>query len=131
MSSEALCLISEAMNVTGLEYGFMEYATDAGNTLPKTYFVGEYQELEGEKESGETDSIFILTGFSRKSWAELEHAKEKIRKYLSGSVGRIYKTESGLVVAVFYENSFPIHVEDDELKKMQINLLIKEWKAET
>lgn len=131
MSGGALKIISEAMTALELKYSFMEYMADAGEALPATYFVGEYQELETESESGEEDSIFILTGFSRGSWTELERAKEKIKKYFLGSTGRVGKTESGSVIAVFYENGFPVQVEDEELKKIQINLNVKEWKVET
>ena len=41
--------------------------------------------------------------------------------------GRVVTTESGSVVAIFYANSFDVPTGDAELKKMQINLMIKEW----
>ena len=61
----------------------------------------------------------------------MECVKERIRKYFPVIDGRRRKTESGAVAAVFYENSFPVLVEDEELKRMQINLKVKEWKVET
>ena len=131
MSSDALNLIKKAMDEMELKYGFMEYVPDSGETLPATYFIGEYQELEPEGESGEETSIFILTGFSRETWGALECVKERIRKYFPAIDGRRRKTEAGAVVAVFYENSFPVLVEDEELKRMQINLKGEEWKVET
>lgn len=131
MSGGALKIISEAMTAMGLEYSFMEYTLDAGEPPPGTYFVGEYQELEGEKESGEEDSIFILTGSSRENWGALEQIKEKIKKYFPATTGRVEGTGDGVVAAVFYEGSFPVPVEDEELKKIQINLKVKEWRVET
>lgn len=131
MSGGALKIISEAMTALELKYSFMEYTADAGEPLPATYFVGEYQELETESESGEEDSIFILNGFSREDWGGLEQAKERIKKYFPASGGRMEKTGPGAVAAVFYENGFPIPVEDEELKKIQINLKVKEWRVET
>lgn len=118
------------MEEMGLNYAFMEYIVEPGNSFPKTYFVGEYQELEGTNEDGESNAIFILTGFSRENWIKMEEAKGKIKRYFPQTTGKTAVTESGSVVAVFYANSLPILVENDELKKIQINLTIKEWKVE-
>lgn len=128
MSTGALKLINRAMQAMGLKYGFMEYTVGAGDPLPETYFTGEYQELEGDNEAGEEESIFLLTGFSREGWGVLEQAKERIRKCFPAGIGRLEDTDSGSA-AVFYESSFPIPVEDEELKKIQINLKVKEWRT--
>lgn len=125
MSIEVLNIIKNAMEEMGLPYAFMEYT--AGEILPKTYFVGEYQELEPVNEDGEEDAVFILTGFSREKWIQLEDAKGKIKKYFPRLTGKTVVTEAGSVAAIFYANSLPISIEDDELKKMQINLTVKEW----
>ena len=125
MSIEVLSIIKNAMEEMDLPYAFMEYMTD--EDLPKTYFVGEYQELEPIYEDGEEDTAFILTGFSREKWIQLEDAKGKIKKYFPESTGKMVVTKTGLVAAIFYSNSIPIPVEDGELKKMQINLTVKEW----
>lgn len=130
MSGEALKIISDAMQAIGLEYSFMGYTADAVEALPSTYFMGEYQELEAGDESGEEDNIFILTGFSRENWNRLEQAKDKIKNYFSARNGRTERTGAGAVVAVFYENGFMVPVEDEELKKIQINLKVKEWRVE-
>lgn len=130
MSVEALNIITEAMEAMGLSYAFMEYIAEAGEDPPRTYFVGEYHELEPTSENGEEDAIFILTGFSREKWINLEEAKGKIKKYFPQSSGKTAVTESGSVIAIFYANSLPIPTEDEELKKIQINLTIKEWKVE-
>ncbi|MBD5550478.1 MAG: hypothetical protein HDQ96_04780 [Lachnospiraceae bacterium] len=130
MSEGVLAVIGDAMNEMGLDYAFMEHITESGENPPKTYFVGEYQELEETDESGKEETIFILTGFSRDKWIRLEKAKEMIKKYFPASSGRIVTTESGSVAAIFYENSLLFRVEDDDLKKIQINLIIKEWKVE-
>ncbi len=127
MSTGTLKLINSAMQAMGFKYGFIEYAAGAGERLPETYFTGEYQELEGDNEAGEEESIFLLTGFSREGWGVLEQAKEKIREYFSAGTGRLENTDSGSA-AVFYENSFPVPVENEELKRIQINLKVKEWR---
>lgn len=130
MSIDALNIIKNSMEKIGLDYAFMEYKEKDGDTMPKTYFVGEYQELDPTSEDGEEDAIFILTGFSREQWIRLETAKEKVKRYFPQTEGRMAVTESGSVVAIFYANSFPIPVEDGELKKIQINLTVKEWTVE-
>lgn len=127
MSIEALGIIACSMNEMGLNYAFMEYKADGD--LPETYFVGEYHELEPANEDGGEETVFILTGLSRENWIQLEGAKEKIKKYFPESTGRTAVTESGSVMAVFYANSLPVPVEDGELKKIQINLTVKEWKV--
>lgn len=129
MSIEVLGIIKDAMKEMNLPYAFMEYTADE-DSLPNTYFVGEYQELEPLNEDGEEDAVFILTGFSREKWIQLEEAKEKIKKYFPKSTGKMAATDSNTVAAIFYTNSLPIPVENDELKKMQINLTVKEWKVE-
>ena len=130
MSSEALTIIKDVMNEMELNYAFMEYIVEPGEPLPKTYFVGEYQEFESVNEDGEEETIFILTGFSRGKWILLEEAKGKIKKCFPKVTGKIVATESGSTIAVFYANSLPVPVEDEELKKIQINLTVKEWKVE-
>lgn len=129
MSIEALSIIKDAMEEMWLNYAFMEYRAKDDEPLPEMYFVGEYQELEPDSEDGEESAIFILTGFSRGKWIHLEEAKEKIKKYFPQTEGKTVVVE-GSVIAVFYANSLPIPVESDELKKIQINLTVKEWKVE-
>ena len=127
MSIEALQIISDAMTALGLKYGFMEYKVASGEESPKMYFVGEYQEIEPMNEDGMQETTFLLTGFSRGTWLQLEEAKQNILNYFSKVGGRTVVAESGSAVAVFYSNSLVIPTGDAELKKIQINLIVKEW----
>ena len=127
MSKAALKIISEAMESMELKYGFMEYRISGPDPLPKTYFTGEYQETESFSEDGLQETQFILNGFSREPWIRLEDAKEKIRKYFNNVTGKTVITDEGSAVAVFYGNSLVIPTGDAELKRIQINLTIKEW----
>ncbi len=125
MSKEGLKIITDAMKALGLNYSFMEW-----NGKPEyPYFVGEYQEIPSLNEDGLQESTFLLTGFSRESWLALENAKEKIESYFNKVGGRTVIADSGSAVAVFYSNSLVIPTGDAELKKIQINLDIKEWKV--
>ena len=123
MTKAGLKIISDAMESLGLNYGFMEWTGK-----PKyPYFIGEYQEITPTNESGMQESTFLLTGFSRESWLALEDAKEAIRDYFNKVSGKTVIAEDGTAVAIFYANSFVLPTGDAELKKIQINLDVKEW----
>lgn len=128
MTIEVLGIIRNALNSLGLQYGFGEYGGNAEGRIVYPYFVGEYMETESTTEDGLQETTFILTGFSRESWEALEEAKEKIEKYFSLS-GRVGITSSGSAVAIFYAHSLIVPTGDAELKSIQINLSIKEWKV--
>ena len=125
MTTEPLKLISDGMEAIGLNYAFAMWEGE-----PKyPYFTGEYQESPPEDESGRQDATFILTGFTKGSWLELETAKEKIENYFNRISGKTVIAENGTAVAIFYERSLVIPTGDAELKRIEINLLIKEWKV--
>lgn len=126
MSKEVRKIINDAMTSLGLEYSFMEYA---GNPVVYPYFVGEVTETEGVTEDGLQESTFLLTGFSRGTWLELEETREKIENYFNRVSGLTVITDSGSGVAIFYAHSLVVPTGDAELKKVQINLSVKEWKV--
>ena len=129
MSIDTLKIISEAMNEMGLAYGFGRYTPPTGLPVPDPYFVGEYQEMIPTTEDGMQESTFLLTGFGRGSWLQLENARELIQFYFNRVSGRTVITDNGSAVAVFYTNSLIVPTNDAELKRIQINLNIKEWKV--
>ena len=108
------------------EYGFAEYA---GDPVVYPYFVGEYTETESTTEDGLQETTFLLTGFSRGTWLELEEAKEKIENYFNQVSGHTVISDSGSGVAIFYAHSLIVPTGDAELKRIQINLSVKEWKV--
>ena len=124
MSKNTLKIISDAMSALGLEYSFGRYDK---KPVVYPYFVGEYQETESVTEDGLQESTFLLTGFSRDTWLALEDAKEKIELYFNRVSGKTVITDNGSAVAVFYAHSLIIPTGDAELKRIQINLKIKEW----
>ena len=121
-----LKIISDAMDALGINYDFKRW-----QGLPSyPYFVGEYQEIESINEDGMQETQFILNGFARgeDAIAELERAKNKIKKYFPQVGGRLATTESGSAVAIFYASAFEnLPTGDAELDKIQINLKIREW----
>lgn len=125
MTTDVLSVISNAMSEMDLRYEFMQYTSD----IEYPYFTGEYQEIEPISEDGMQESIFILNGFSRTTWMALEEAKNKIENYFDKVSGKTVIAESGNAVAVFYSNTLLLPTGDAELKRMQINLTVKEWKV--
>lgn len=115
--------ISDRMEALGIEYEFMEWTH---STIPDPYFVGEYAELESQsrEESGYQETTFLLTGTGR-TWIDLERAKLKIENNISETA----VLDNGSGIAVFYAGSLVIPTGDAELKRIQINLRIEEWKV--
>ena len=128
MMKETLKIISDAMQSLGIEYDFGTYQK---NPVVYPYFVGEYNETESFTEDGLQESTFLLNGFTRGAWLDLENAKEKIQGYFDKVGGNTVITENGSGVAVFYAVAQIVPTGDAELKRIQINLSIKEWKVTT
>lgn len=116
--------ISTRLKAADIPYCFEEWTKQ----IQYPYFVGEYTESEPMNEDGESESTFILTGTSRGSWLSLEAEKEKIRNIFPDSgVTAILEDKTG--IAVFYASSRPVPTGTEELKRIQINLKVKEWRA--
>lgn len=122
MTQETLKFISDSLAGAGINYEFAQWSGE----IVYPYFVGEYSESEPMTEDGLLVSTFVLNGFSRSTWLALEQAKETIEKLFSNSVQVL---SSGNGVCIFYAGSIIIPENDPELKRIQINLTIKEWKV--
>ena len=124
MTNNILKYIDEQLTKASINYEFGEWTAD----LVYPYFVGEYTEPNVNQESGEHEIDFILNGFSRgdNSILALENARETIEQLFTFNTS-ILANGSGIDVS--YSGSFPIQTEDSELKRIQINLKIKEWKV--
>ena len=123
MTDESLKYISDTLESAGINYEFGEYTSE----LQYPYFVGEYAETDVENEDGMQETALILSGFSRDSWLTLEKAKMTIKKLFPPIEGRTAILESGSGIAVFYARSNNIPTGDYQLKRLEINLTIKEW----
>lgn len=127
MTKAVLKFISDAMDAAGIPYEFMEFA-DVSSL--NSFWVGEYSEITSDTEDGCQESQFILTGTEKGSWLDLESQKEKIESLFPMIGGRTAILDNGSGVAVFYGNAFPVPTGDAFLKRLQVNLIIKEWKVE-
>lgn len=126
MSKQVLKCVSDGMEAIGLEYDFETFKK---KPIVYPYFVGQYTEQEPRTEDGLQESTFMLTGFHRGEWLDLEDAKEKIEKYFNKVSGRRIITDGGSAVVIFYAGALVVPTGDDDLKRIQINLHVKEWKV--
>lgn len=124
MTNETLKFMNDELTKIGINYEFKTYTS---HPIVYPYFVGEYNESGEANEDGMDETTFILTGTTRGSNIELEKEKEKIRKHFK-EITAILENSNG--VAVYYVNSFGVPVDTDDIKRIQINLTIKEWKVE-
>lgn len=122
MTTEGLNFISSILKPL-INYHFLYYKTDK---VEYPYWVGEYLESEYSAETNYQETTFIITGVTRGSYLELEKQKEIIKKALKDKRAIL---PSGTGIAIHYDYSMPIRVDDIELQKIQINLTIQEWEV--
>lgn len=122
---DKLNFINEQMDILEVNYEFGEWTS----AVKYPYFVGEITEEPPITEDGLEESTMILTGFTRGKYIELEREKEKIKKHFHHICGLRASTDSGSI-AVFFDGSFYLQTGEADLKKIQINLKIKEWKGD-
>lgn len=127
MTTKPLQIIAAAMELLGIEYGFGVYSGNASGKIVYPYFVGEYTESPPLYENGLQEATFMLTGFHRGTWEELEAAKAKIENYFNKVSGKTVMADDGSAVIVFYDSALIVPKEDARLKSIQINLSVQEW----
>lgn len=125
MTIEALGVIDSLLTNAGINYEFDEWTSD--KVYP--YWVGEYSEVESLSEDGQSETTFILSGFTKGPVLALEQDKQKIKELFNETTGNIVTTDSGSVVAIFYGNALNNPLDNGELKSITINLKVKEWKG--
>lgn len=127
MTTAALKFIKDAMDSAGIPYEFMEFTSSI--TSLSSYWVGSYSEVTPNAEDGMQESQFILTGTTKGSWLNLEQQKATIETLFPMNGGKTAILPGGNGIAVFYGNAFPVPTGEGSLKRLQINLIIKEWKV--
>ena len=121
---DKLKFINEQMDTIEVPYEFMEWTSPG--VYP--YGVGEITEDPITTEDGAEQSTLLLTFFNRGNMIDLLAIKEKIKKHFPPVYGLRGETEGG-AIAVFYDGFLPIPSGEADLKKIQINLKIYEWKG--
>ena len=123
---DKLKFIKEQMDILGIPYEFGEWTS---TTIQYPYFVGEVTEDATTTEDGYESTTFILNGFHRGTYMDLEEVKAKLYKHFHSIHGLRATTDSG-AIAVFYGGAFYVPTNEADLKRIQINLIIKEWKGD-
>ena len=121
-----LSIISEELDNIGVPYEFMRWTSG----VTDEYWVGEYSEDPITTEDGYKASTVILTGTVNTmngTWLQLEQTRANIENHFHPICGLSRSTDSGVVV-IYYGNSFPIPTGEANLKRIQINLQVKEWR---
>ena len=131
---DKLNFINTQMDLLSVPYQFGEWTPETEDEetpsqVKYPYFVGEINEEPTMTEDGAEESTLILTGWNRGNFLVLEEIKKKIKKHFHPDYGLRDDTDSGSI-AVFYEGAFPVPSGEAALKKIQINLKIKEWKGD-
>lgn len=121
---DKLKFINGQMSLLEIPYEFGEWTSDI--TYP--YYTGEITEEEPMTEDGAEQSTLILNGFHRGKYIDLETDKAKIKQHFHPVHGLRGQTDSG-AIAVFYGGAFYVPTNEADLKRIQINLIIKEWKG--
>ena len=122
---DKLKFINEQMTAIAVPYEFGQWSS----AVKYPYFVGEITEEPTMTEDGLEESTMLLTGFHRGNLIDLETIKERIKSHFSPIYGLRGQTDSGSSIAVFFDGSFYVPTGEADLKKIQINIKIKEWKG--
>lgn len=123
---DKLKFIQEQMDILQIPYEFGEWSSE----VKYPYFVGEMTSPEVfSTEDGKEESTLILNGFHRGKYIDLVMIKEKMKEHFHPIFGLRDKTENG-AIAVFFEGAFQVPTGEADLKRIQINLNIKEWKGD-
>ena len=121
---DKLKFINEQMGVIAVPYEFGEWTSP----VSYPYGVGEITEDPITTEDGAEQSTLLLTFFNRGKMIDLLEIKEKINKHFPPVYGLRGDTEGG-TIAAFYDGFFSVPSGEADLKKIQINIIIKEWKG--
>ena len=105
----------------------LPYEFDSWNSehiLP--YFVGEISEISTLDEDGKREFDFILTGEDVGTYSRLLDYSETIQKRYK--YGHSVVIDGGLV-KIIYNNAITVPVEDENVKRIQINITVYLWEG--
>ena len=94
--------------------------------LKLPYFVGEISELPTLDEDGKREFDFILTGEDVETYSRLLDYSETIRKRYE--YGHSVVIDGG-VIKFIYNNTITVPVEDENVKRIQINITVYLWEG--
>ena len=118
-----LGIIATELNSIGVPYEFMRWTS----AVEYPYFIGEFTETPTMREDGYREGTLMVTGTTTGSWMDLEQYRAKIEKHFPSIFGLRLTTDDGVVV-IHYGHSFPVDTGEADLKRIQINLDVREWR---
>lgn len=122
---KVLRFVAEAMEEAGVPYEFARWNSE----VEYPYWVGDYIEVPNPNEDGMREVDFMLTGTTRGPWMGLEAHRAAIEAAFHPVSGRGWGFTDGTVVQGFYEASDVLPQDDMDLKRMQVDITIKEWRV--
>ena len=123
MTRESLAFIASALSKTGIQYAYQRWNGKGADM----YWIGSYVEQQYLPEDQSQLTLFLLDGFSTNgSWSWLEIEKEVI-KALFSDVRELLTSNSGISVRVESVQTIPTGTAD--VKRIEIQLLVKEWRV--
>ena len=114
----------ELVDVLGLHYSFVEWGEDE---IPPIYWIGAIFESPTNLENGYAEANFLLTAFTREKWLDVIDEAEIIKSHFPSIYGLRADTDSGSII-VSYESATPVPTDEADIKRLQINLKIIQYK---
>lgn len=115
-----LQFMNEQMKALNIPYRFWEW----GENPPQTYFVGEFDETSMLSEDGGLEGDFILSGFTRGTFADLEVYRAAIfARFRNG----LKAVKDGHGLAIYYDHASPVDTGLEGIKRVDIYLTTYEW----
>ena len=119
---KVLNVLKNEAKLMNLPYEFDNWKSE--RRLP--YFVGEIAEIITSDEDGKREFDFILTGEDGETYSRLLDYSEIIKKRYK--YGHSVVIDGG-VVKIIYNNTIPVPVEDEDVKRIQINITVYLWEG--
>ena len=93
------------------------------------YWIGEYSETSPTSEDGYREDTLMITGTTKGSVMDLEKGKEILKKAFPEFSGYHAVLDSGTHILVFYDTATIVPTDGNDIKRLQVNLIIKSWKV--
>lgn len=122
---DVLSTVSGVMAGLGIPYDFEQWHGE----VSYPYWIGHYIAIEPTVESGEEELDFILTGTDSGTWRSLIEQAARIKRAFDPIAGHIVRTDAE-GIAIWWAGEQPVPTNSQDLKRIEITLTIKKWRAE-
>lgn len=119
---KVLNVLNNEAKLLNLPYEFDNWKSE----LKLPYFVGEISEVPTLDEDGKREFDFILTGEDIDTYSRLLDYSENIEKRYKYGHSVVF---NGGVVKIIYNNTITVPVEDEDVKRIQINITVYLWEG--